>query len=306
MAGKVAVIGMGNVGAAVAHQLVVEGCTDELLLYDKNEKKVKADALDFEDAMNNLPFHVNITVNDYERLKDADVIVSALGDIHLITLEKADRFAELRVNKSAVAEVGKKIKDSGFKGILVDITNPCDAICGLYQKATNLPRENIMGTGTLLDSARLHRAVGKFFNVNPKSVQGYSLGEHGDSQFVAWSTVKVLDLPVEKLAAKSGIDLEAVEKETRSGGFTVFAGKLYTNYGVAASAVRLVRAIMSDSHEVFPVSNYRDEYGTYLSYPAVVGRKGIVKQVQLDLREDELEKLKISAETILEKESFNE
>ena len=82
MAGKVAVIGMGNVGAAVAHQLVVEGCTDELLLYDKNEKKVKADALDFEDAMNNLPFHVNITVNDYERLKDADVIVSALGDIH--------------------------------------------------------------------------------------------------------------------------------------------------------------------------------------------------------------------------------
>ena len=162
-----------------------------------------------------------------------------------------------------------------------------------------------MGTGTLLDSARLHRAVGKFFNVNPKSVQGYSLGEHGDSQFVAWSTVKVLDLPVEKLAAKSGIDLEAIEKETRSGGFTVFAGKLYTNYGVAASAVRLVRAIMSDSHEVFPVSNYREEYGTYLSYPAVVGRKGIVNQVQLDLREDELEKLKISAETILEKESFN-
>lgn len=306
MSRKVAIIGMGNVGAAAAHHLVVTGSVDELYLYDKKVGKVKADALDFEDSLDNLPFHVNVHVNDYTLLKKADVIISALGHIHLITLDNHDRFAELRANKTAVEEVGRKIKESGFKGVLVVITNPCDAICSLYQKVTGLPKEKIIGTGTLLDSARLHRAVGKFFNVHPKSVQGYSLGEHGDSQFVAWSTVKVLEQPIEELAKQANIDLNAVENETRTGGFIVFDGKRYTNYGVSAAAVRITKAILSDSHEVFPVSNYREEYGTYLSYPAVVGKNGILKQTQIKLRKDELKKLQISAKTILEKENFKE
>ena len=277
------------------------GFTDDLVLIDKNEAKVKADALDFEDAMANLPFHTNITVNDYSALKDADVIVSALGNIKLQDNPNADRFAELPFTRQAVKEVAQKIKESGFKGKIVAITNPVDVITSLYQKITGLPKNHVLGTGTLLDSARMKRAVAERLNLDPRSVDGYNLGEHGNSQFTAWSTVRVLGRPLTELADKRGLDLEELDKEAKMGGWTVFQGKKYTNYGVATAAVKLVNAILSDSLTELPVSNFREEYGVYLSYPAVVGRDGVVEQAQLDLTEEELQKLQTSADFIKEK-----
>lgn len=301
MTRKVGVIGMGNVGSTVAHYIVAMGFADDLVLIDKNEAKVKADALDFEDAMANLPFHTNITVNDYSALKDADVIVSALGNIKLQDNPNADRFAELPFTRQAVKEVAQKIKESGFNGKIVAITNPVDVITSLYQKITGLPKNHVLGTGTLLDSARMKRAVAERLNLDPRSVDGYNLGEHGNSQFTAWSTVRVLGRPLTELADKRGLDLEELDKEAKMGGWTVFQGKKYTNYGVATAAVKLVNAILSDSLTELPVSNFREEYGVYLSYPAVVGRDGVVEQAQLDLTEEELQKLQTSADFIKEK-----
>ncbi len=301
MTRKVGVIGMGNVGSTVAHYIVAMGFADDLVLIDKNEAKVKADALDFEDAMANLPFHTNITVNDYSALKDADVIVSALGNIKLQDNPNADRFAELSFTRQAVKEVAQKIKESGFKGKIVAITNPVDVITSLYQKITGLPKNHVLGTGTLLDSARMKRAVAERLNLDPRSVDGYNLGEHGNSQFTAWSTVRVLGRPLTELADKRGLDLEELDKEAKMGGWTVFQGKKYTNYGVATAAVKLVNAILSDSLTELPVSNFREEYGVYLTYPAVVGRDGVVEQAQLDLTEEELQKLQTSADFIKEK-----
>ena len=301
MTRKVGVIGMGNVGSTVAHYIVAMGFADDLVLIDKNEAKVKADALDFEDAMANLPFHTNITVNDYSALKDADVIVSALGNIKLQDNPNADRFAELPFTRQAVKEVAQKIKESGFKGKIVAITNPVDVITSLYQKITGLPKNHVLGTGTLLDSARMKRAVAERLNLDPRSVDGYNLGEHGNSQFTAWSSVRVLGRPLTELADKRGVDLEELDKEAKMGGWTVFQGKKYTNYGVATAAVKLVNAILSDSLPELPVSNFREEYGVYLSYPAVVGRDGVVEQAQLDLTEEELQKLQTSADFIKEK-----
>lgn len=301
MTRKVGVIGMGNVGSTVAHYIVAMGFADDLVLIDKNEAKVKADALDFEDAMANLPFHTNITVNDYSALKDADVIVSALGNIKLQDNPNADRFAELPFTRQAVKEVAQKIKESGFNGKIVAITNPVDVITSLYQKITGLPKNHVLGTGTLLDSARMKRAVAERLNLDPRSVDGYNLGEHGNSQFTAWSTVRVLGRPLTELADKRGLDLEELDKEAKMGGWTVFQGKKYTNYGVATAAVKLVNAILSDLLTELPVSNFREEYGVYLSYPAVVGRDGVVEQAQLDLTEEELQKLQTSADFIKEK-----
>ena len=301
MTRKVGVIGMGNVGSTVAHYIVAMGFADDLVLIDKNEAKVKADALDFEDAMANLPFHTNITVNDYSALKDADVIVSALGNIKLQDNPNADRFAELPFTRQAVKKVAQRIKESGFKGKIVAITNPVDVITSLYQKITGLPKNHVLGTGTLLDSARMKRAVAERLNLDPRSVDGYNLGEHGNSQFTAWSTVRVLGRPLTELADKRGLDLEELDKEAKMGGWTVFQGKKYTNYGVATAAVKLVNAILSDSLTELPVSNFREEYGVYLSYPAVVGRDGVVEQAQLDLTEEELQKLQTSADFIKEK-----
>ncbi len=301
MSRKVAVIGMGHVGSTVAHYIVANGFADDLVLIDINEGKVKADALDFADAMANLPFHTNIIVNDYGALKDADVIVSALGNIKLQDNPNADRFAELPFTRAAVPTVAEKIKKSGFNGKLVVITNPVDVITSMYQQLTGLPKKHVIGTGTLLDSARMKRAVANRLHVDPRSVEGYNLGEHGNSQFTAWSTVKVLDQPITKLAEEKGLDLDKLDKEAKMGGWTVFQGKKYTSYGVATAAVRLVNVILSNALTELPVSNFRQEYGVYLSYPAVVGRDGIVAQTKLNLTAAELKKLQTSADFIKQK-----
>lgn len=301
MSRKVAVIGMGNVGSTVAHYLIAGGFTDDLVLIDTNEGKVQADALDFRDALANLPFHTNIVVNDYAALKDADVVISAVGNIKLQDNPHADRFAELPFTRRAVSEVAEKIKASGFAGKLVVITNPVDVITSLYQKITGLPKSKVIGTGTLLDSARMKRAVAEKLNVDPRSVSGYNLGEHGNSQFTAWSTVRVFDQPSTKLASSQGLDLNELDQEAKMGGWTVFQGKKYTNYGVATAAVRLTNTILNDALTEMPVSNFREEYGVYLSYPAIVGRQGIVKQCQLELTDEELAKLQKSANFIKEK-----
>lgn len=298
MTRKIGIIGMGNVGAAAAHYVVANGFADDLVLIDKREDKVQADALDFEDAMPNLPVHTNIVVNDYAALKDADVIISAVGNIKLQDNANDDRFAELPFTSAAAREVGEKIKASGFHGKMVVITNPVDVITSIYQQVTGLPKNHVVGTGTLLDSARMKRAVAAELNIDSRSVLGYNLGEHGNSQFTAWSTVRVLGRPITEIAEERGLDLEDLDHTAKIGGYTVFHTKKYTNYGVSTAAVRLANVILSGAETELPVSNYREEYGTYLSYPAIVGRDGVQEQLQLKLTDDELKKLQISADYI--------
>lgn len=298
MARKVAVIGDGHVGQTVAHHLVTTGLVDHLALFDLNEDKVKADVIDLKDALPNLGHHVEITYNDYSELADADVIVSTLGNIKLQDNPDNDRFAELPYTSAQVKVVASRIKASGFKGILVVVTNPVDVITMIYQAETGLPKERVIGTGTLLDSARMKHAVAESLNLDPRSVSGYNLGEHGNSQFTAWSTVRVLDKPIDKLAAEKGLYLAELDKQAREGGFAVFHGKKYTSYGIATAAVRLVETIFADAKTVLPVSNYLTEFGLYMSMPAVIGAKGVLARVPLSLTASEKEKLRISANYI--------
>ncbi|WP_278951661.1 L-lactate dehydrogenase [Lactobacillus apis] len=299
MSNKIGIIGDGHVGSTVAHQLLVSGLVDDLVLIDVNEAKVTADELDFQDAMANLKHHTNIVINDYSALKDADIIISAFGNISLEA--GGERFAELNYNRERIGDIAASIKKSGFDGILVAITNPVDAITNMYQELTGLPKKHVIGTGTLLDTSRMKRAVGSRLNVDPRSVEGFNLGEHGNSQFTAWSTVKVLEQPITELVKDKPWKLEDLNDEIKFGGQTVYKGKQYTNYGIAAAVTRLVETIESDSRTELPVSNYQEKYGTYLSYPAIVGRDGIVQQVQLALTDEEEKLLAKSAETIKEK-----
>ncbi|KJY60220.1 L-lactate dehydrogenase [Lactobacillus apis] len=299
MSTKIGIIGDGHVGCTIAHELIISGLVDDLVMIDVNEGKVNADAVDFEDAMANLPYHTNIVVNDYDALKDAEVLISTLGKISLET--KGDRFQELEYNKKQLQPITESIKKSGFNGILLVISNPVDAITNLYQQLTGLPKEHVLGTGTLLDTARMKKVVAKKFNVDPRSISGFALGEHGNSQFTAWSTVKVLEQPITELAKSASWSLDDLEDEIRTGGQTVFMGKHYTNYGVSAAAVRIVRAILTDSHTELPVSSYQEKYGTYMSYPTIVGRNGIEAKIKLALTPEEEELLEQSAQAIKEK-----
>ena len=299
MSNKIGIIGDGHVGSTVAQQLILTGLVDDLVMIDVNEAKVRADQLDFQDAMANLKHHITININDYSALKDADIVISAFGNIELEA--GGERFAELNYNRERIGDIAEAIKKSGFNGILLAITNPVDAITNMYQELTGLPRKHVIGTGTLLDTARMKRAVGERMNVDPRSVEGFNLGEHGNSQFTAWSTVKVLEKPVTEVAEAKHLKLEDLNDEIKFGGQTVYKGKQYTNYGISAAVTRLVETIQSDAHTEMPVSNYQEKYGTYLSYPAIVGRDGIIQTVELTLTDEEEKKLQSSAATIKEK-----
>ena len=299
MSNKIGIIGDGHVGSTVAQQLILTGLVDDLVMIDVNEAKVRADQLDFQDAMANLKHHITININDYSALKDADIVISAFGNIELEA--GGERFAELNYNRERIGDIAEAIKKSGFNGILLAITNPVDAITNMYQELTGLPRKHVIGTGTLLDTARMKRAVGELMNVDPRSVEGFNLGEHGNSQFTAWSTVKVLEKPVTEVAEAKHLKLEDLNDEIKFGGQTVYKGKQYTNYGISAAVTRLVETIQSDAHTEMPVSNYQGKYGTYLSYPAIVGRDGIIQTVELTLTDEEEKKLQASAATIKEK-----
>lgn len=299
MSRKVAIIGMGNVGAAIAHGLIAQGAFDDYVLIDTNEDKVRADALDFQDAAANLNHHTNITVNDYETLADADVLISALGNIKLQDNPNADRFAELPFTSKEVIDISEKIKSVGFSGVLIAITNPVDVVTSLFQHYTGLPKERVIGTGTLLDTARMKRAVGVRFGVDPRSVYGYNLGEHGNSQFTAWSQVRVKGQPIHTLTSEKV--LEEMATEAMKGGHTVFYGKKYTSYGIASAAIRLALAVVSDAHEELPITNYYAPLDTYLSYPAIIGRNGVIEQVKLSLTDEEEVKLAHSAQFIQDK-----
>lgn len=297
---KIGIVGIGHVGATVAHIIIAQGLADELVLVDKNEDKVAADALDFRDAASLLSTHVTVYAGTANDLKDADLVISALGHIDLIK-SGGDRFTELKANTPEVQQVGADLKKAGFNGVLIVISNPVDVITGIYQKATGLPTKQVFGTGTYLDTARLKRVLGEALQVDPRSVQGYMLGEHGDSQFAAWSTVKILGQGIQSLIVQHHLDLDKIANDARVGGFTVFNGKKYTNFAIAHAAVSLAQFVLSDARSEAIVSHYDGKFNSYISTPAIIGRGGVVQTFDLPLTPDEEIALQQSAEVIAEK-----
>ncbi|WP_283584146.1 L-lactate dehydrogenase [Limosilactobacillus difficilis] len=297
---KIAVIGLGNVGTTVAHDLLLRGLVDELVLIDSNEKKAQAEYFDFSDSFARIPNNAVIKLNDYGELKDADIVITSFGDV-AATAKTGDRFAELPINLKNAETVGQKIKASGFDGILINISNPCDAIVNRLQGVTGLPHNRIFGTGTFLDTARMQRAVGHVFGEAPQNVSGFVLGEHGNSQFTAWSTVKIDGQPLTKLADDGKANLDELDKTARDGAFVVIEGKGYTCFAIAACAVEMVQAVFADLHQFMPASVFLEQYDCYIGYPAVIGKDGVERIQPVELTADEQSKLDQSAQTIKEK-----
>lgn len=297
---KIGIIGLGHVGSTVAHILLMKGLVDELVLIDSNTKKTKAEYFDFNDSFARTENSAVIKIDDYNELKDADVLITAFGDV-AATARTDDRFAELPINLKNVKTVGQKIKDSGFHGILLNISNPCDVITNQLQKITGLSHEHVFGTGTFLDTARMQRAVGANFKEAPQNVNGFVLGEHGDSQFTAWSTVSIDNQPIQQFADAGKADLDKLDEEARHGAFTVVDGKGYTCYAIAACAVDIVKAIFTDKKQFLPASIYLKKYDLYIGYPAVISKDGVEHIAKLALTDEEQAKLDASAKTIAKK-----
>ncbi|KRL90984.1 L-lactate dehydrogenase [Lactobacillus kalixensis] len=294
---KIGIIGMGHVGATVAYTLFTHGIADELILIDNNENKVEAEYNDLHDTLARNNYFVNVRMQDWEALKDADLIITAFGDI-AASVKTGDRFGEFNLNAKNAKEVGKKIKETGFNGVIINISNPCDAITQILQETTGLKKNRVFGTGTFLDTARMQRIVGEKLGQDPRNVEGFVLGEHGASQFTAWSTVRVNNKIALQLFDEE--DQEKISEQSNKNSFKVANGKGYTSYAIATCAVKLVQAVFSDARLYCPVSTYNPEFKTYIGYPAIVGRDGIEEVIELKLTAEEHQKLEASADKIKE------
>lgn len=292
---KVSVIGLGNVGATVAHTLVERKLCDEIALFDKKDGLVNAEINDLRDGMVRRNGNIEIVAGEKSDLKESDIIIFAPGDITILQ-NNSDRLEEFKYTKTCVEEWAPIIKEVDFKGIIVSITNPCDVIAEYMQKLSGLPKERVIGTGTVIDTARMKNAVAKYVDLDPDSIDGYVVGEHGNSQFVAWSKVYIASKPINEILDEKTFD--QIEEAARMKGFEIIKGKGYTSYGIANATTIIVETIFTDAKTILPVSSYSSIAGCYIGHPAVVGRDGIIRDFHLELNEKEQEKWDYSVATI--------
>ncbi len=303
---KVGIIGAGNVGPHVALNLAVQGLADEIVFYDIKEKKAAAEAMDIMDAVSYMPHHVTCYGGTVDDMRDADIIVNASGKTRRPEQTRLDMMDEAVETTKQFAPL---IAKSGFDGIIISISNPCDIIAEYLQHLLDWPKERIIGSGTALDSARLQMQLATQLGVNRRSVTAYLLGEHGDSSMIPWSHVLVAGKPVDELLSenpgtyKMDSHADVLEKVHR-GGYFENDGKGCTEFGVASATAELIRAIFHDEHKILPCSVYLDNlYGvrdTFASVPVKVGANGIEDIIEIHLTQEEQQEFESSIQILKE------
>ena len=300
---KVGVIGLGHVGAHVAYSLAVQGIADELVLVDMKEQKLASEVQDLRDAAAYLPHRVTVNPGDFADLGDCDVIVNSVGKIEL--LETHDRLTEMDFTIAAVRGYVDKIKASGFDGVLINITNPCDIVTRELAMGLGLPKGRVFGTGTGLDTSRLLSALNRQTGIDHKSITAYMLGEHGALQFAPWSCVSFRGMPLDELAKtneKFRFDRDALQKESIGGGWVTYAGKQCTEYGICTTAARMVHIVLHDEKAIMPASMELDgeygETGLFAGVPCLIGKNGVEQIIELPLTDEEKAKFRDCCEGI--------
>ena len=301
---KVVIVGAGHVGSHVGYALISQSLADEIVYIDSDRAKAVAQALDLTDATNYLPVRTKVTAGDYSDAADAQIMIIAAGPLPSGNQTRMDTLGQ---TIEILKEVTASIKKSGFDGIIVNISNPADVITHYIQHMLNWAPERIFSTSTTLDSARLRRAIAQETGIDQKSITAYALGEHGESQMVAWSAVTIAGKPLSQWRDEypdtfGKLDLDALADAGREGGWTILRGKGCTEFGIGASAAEVVRAIFYNENRVLSVSVLLDgQYGqhdVYASVPASVGRDGIAHIIELHLTPEEQEKFDVSCRTM--------
>ena len=288
------VIGLGHVGAHVAYALAVQGIADELILVDQNEKKLSSEVQDLRDAAAYLPHRVTVRAGGFQELGVCDVIVNCVGRIELLR-GSHDRLTEMDYTIPAVRGYAHKVRESGFDGVLINITNPCDIVTRELAMELGLPRGRVFGTGTGLDTSRLLSALARQTGIDHKSITCYMLGEHGNQQFAPWSCVSFRGMPLDVWVERDErfrFDRMALQKESIGGGWVTFSGKFCTEYGIATTAARMAHIVLHDEKAIMPASaelcGEYGETGLFAGVPCVIGANGVEQVIELPLTAEEL------------------
>ena len=302
---KITVIGSGNVGATIAYTLTVQGIASEIVMIDLNQEKSLGEALDIRQGVS-LCSPANVYAGSYSDAAGSDIVVITSGMARKPGQSRLD-LAQANVNiiKSIADQIVPVCPDATY----VIVSNPVDVLTYVFLKHTGLPEERVIGSGTVLDTARLRARISEYYSVNQKNVHAYVLGEHGDSSFVPWSLANISNVPVETfkdaLQTKDTYPefvLDEVEEYMRKSGARVIQRKGATFYAVSISVCHICKCLLSGIDTTLTVSTLLNgEYGidnVCLSLLNVVGAKGAHAKVMLPLNDEELAKLHKSAQVL--------
>lgn len=302
---KAAIVGCGFVGSASAFALLQNGLFSELVLIDANKDKAEGEAADISHG---IPFagQMKIYAGDYDDAADAAMIIVTAGAAQKPGETRLDLVHKnVSIFKSIIPEIAKR----DYKGILLIVANPVDILTYTAIKLSGLPENRVIGSGTVLDSARLKYALGEHLGVDSRSVHSFIIGEHGDSEIAAWTSANVSGIPLSDFCEMRGHfnhdeATHRIAEEVKNSAYNIIEKKGATYYGIAMSVKRICECVMRDEKSILPISAMmHGEYGISditLSMPAIVGRNGIECHVPIHLSDDEQEKLLASAGTLKE------
>ena len=303
---KVGLIGTGMVGASFAYALMQRGVADELVLIDADRARAEGEMMDLNHGLSFVR-QMRIIAGDYADLADADVIVISAG---IGQRPGQTRLELLQTNAGIFRQIVPQITAVDSDGIVVVATNPVDILTYISAEAVGLDQARVLGSGTVLDTARLRYLLGQHYGVNSRSVHAYIVGEHGDSELPLWSLANIGGVPLSDFVGANGqgydqAALDRIFDQTRNAAYEIIQRKKATYYAIGLGLLSIVEAILRDQHTVMTVSSpLAGEYGVNdisISMPTIVGRSGVEEVLTLPLSEAELAAFQASAQTLKER-----
>ena len=280
---KIMIVGTGNVGASIAFALMNQRtAVNEIVLTDIIAKDAEGEAMDLRDALAVAPSYVKISNGTYKDARDCDVVVITAGAAQNPGETRMDL---LNKNVNILQGMIEQIMASGFNGIFLVVTNPMDVLTYFTMKFSGLPAEKVIGSGTVLDSARLKKRIAEYLNVNPKSVHAHQIGEHGDTELTVWS---LADMGGQKVTEMLPREIQkGISDYVRNEAYQIIEKKGATYYGIATCVAQILNCILNDEMRVLPVSSYDSFSGVCFGFPSVVGRAGVIRRLDMKLSESE-------------------
>ena len=296
---KVIIVGDGAVGSSFAYAMTLQGIANEIGIVDIAKEKTQGDAIDIADATS-FSYPKNVYAAEYSDAKDADLVVITAGAPQKPGETRLDL---VNKNLKILKTIVDPVVESGFNGIFVVAANPVDILTYGTWKLSGFPKERVIGSGTSLDTARLRKFVGQELNVDPRSIHGYVLGEHGDSEFVAWSHLTIGGLTMAEYQQThpeiTDEKLQAINDRVVNSAYEIINLKGATFYGIGTALARIAKALLADEKTVLPLSVYMNgQYGVqdlYVGSPVVVNRNGVQEILEVPLNAAEQEKMNNSA-----------
>lgn len=287
----IAIVGAGRVGSTTAFALMLKNSAHEIILVDVNKQHCAGQIHDLSDVL---------SFSDTAKIRAGTFADAAQAHIIIITAGKAQAPGQSRpdllaTNKKIVCQIISDMGTLHKDALIIVVTNPVDAITLCAQECSALPRNQIFGSGTHLDSQRLRGALSRKLSIAEQSIDAYVLGEHGETQFPVWSAAHIDGTPLKSFNELDGATLEAIAHETKNKAYEIIKCKGATFYGIAGCVADICESIVYDQKRVLPLSNYQENFGICLSTPVVLGQKGIERAVPIELNEREQEQLEASA-----------